>query len=331
MRRTFSVLRLALAGFVVAGAMASMPLAADHHIETVALFDAVAFETPESIVFDRRDNAYISLALTGEIRKVAPDATMSSLAFLPIGAPCGEIPTVTLGLAIDHRDRIYVAVNACDPSNHGIWRVSTQTGAAKLVGSLPSFVIGNGIAIHRGWIYVADTFGGKVWRLPKAGGMAEIWSEDPLLARPPGAVFPGPNGVRVFRNHLFVANSSTGNIVRIRIRRGVADAGKVHATLPDGQGCDEFAFDVKGSIYCTTDPFNTVVRLDRDGGSEILATAADLLDGPTSAAFGRRAKNSRWLYVTNAAFPQFTTTFRPSLMRIRVGARGAPLLEPPGP
>lgn len=324
MHRTFPVLRLSLLVLAMAGVTVSTaPLAADSHVETVVLFDAAAGETPESIVFDQQDNAYISLALLGEIRKVAPDGTTSSLAFLPIGAPCGDIPTVLLGLAIDRHDRIYAAVSACDPANHGIWRVSTQTGAAKLVGNLPPFVVGNGVAVHRGWIYVADTFGGKVWRLPKAGGLAEIWSEDPLLARPPDAVFPGPNGLRVFRNKVYVANSDTGIIVRIPIRQGMAGRARVHAT----QGCDEFTFDLKGSIYCTTDPFNTVVRLDRDGGSEILATAADLLDGPTSAAFGRRAGNSRWLYVTNAAFPRFTTTFRPSLMRIRVGARGAPLFE----
>lgn len=296
-------------------------------IETVALFDPMAGETPESIVFDRNDNAYISLAFTGEIRRVSPTGEMSTVAFVPLGAPCGDIPTILLGLAMDRQDRIYAAVNACDPADHGVWRISPETGNMTLVGNYPPFVIGNGLAIHRGYIYIADTFGPRVWRMPRQGGMAEIWTEDPLLARPPGALFPGPNGIRVFRNKVYVANSSTGDIVRIPIRRGMAGNGEVWATLPDGQGCDEFAFDVKGSIYCTTDPFNTVVRLDRDGGFEFLATADDLLDGPTSAAFGRRGTNRRWLYVTNAAFPQFTTTFRPSLMRIRLDVRGAPLLE----
>ena len=89
-------------------------------------------------------------------------------------------------------------------------------------------------------------------------------------------------------------------------------------------GCDEFAFDVRGSIYCTTDPFNTVVRLDPDGTTEILLTADDLLDGPTSAAFGRHGTNRKNLYITNAAFPIFTTTFRPSLMRLRLNVPGAP-------
>jgi len=34
-------------------------------VETVALFNPAAFETPESVQIDRRGNTYISMALTG--------------------------------------------------------------------------------------------------------------------------------------------------------------------------------------------------------------------------------------------------------------------------
>lgn len=293
--------------------------------QTLILFDFAAGETPESIVFDRRGNAYITLANLGEIRKVAPDFSQTLLATLPTGAPCGPIPAVALGLAMDRQDRLYVAVAACDPANQGIWKVDTDSGAIELLGNVPSDVVPNGIDIHQRMIYIADTFGGKVWRLPVSGGVAEIWSDDPLLARPPGAFFPGPNGVRYFRGELWVANSSTGNMVAIPFAPGgTAGPARIGATLPAPQGCDEFVFDVHGSIYCTTDPFNTIVRLDPDGTSEILLTAADLLDGPTSVAFGRRGQDRKNLYITNAAFPIFTTTFRPSLMRLRLEVPGAP-------
>ncbi len=294
--------------------------------ETLILFDPTPPpETPESIVFDRHDNAYITLSTTGEIRKIAPDFSQSSLAFMPIGAPCGMAPTLALGLAIDIFDRLYVAVTACDPSNTGIWKVDTDDGSIELIANAPSATIWNGIDVHRGFIYAADTFDGLVWRIPLHGGSPEIWADDPLLKRPPGAVFPGPNGLQFFRGKIFVANSSTGTIVGIPIRpNGTAGQAFVKATLPFPQGCDEFTFDLFGRIYCTTDPFNTIVRLDPDGSSEILLTADDLLDGPTSVAFGRRGQNRRNLYITNAAFPIFTTTFRPSLMRLRVDIPGAP-------
>lgn len=152
----------------------------------------------------------------------------------------------------------------------------------------------------------------------------EIWAADPLLAIPPGSTFPGPNGLRVFRREVLVANSSTGSIVAVPIQpNGTAGTAYVRASLPFPQGSDEFAIDVHGAIYCTTDPFNTLVRRDPDGTTEVRLTATDLLDGPTSAAFGRRGRNRKNLYIINGAFPIFGG-LRPSLMRLRLATPGAP-------
>lgn len=319
------VTRTSFVLFAIALLLSALPAVAQSDAETLILFDAAALETPESIVFDRHDNAYITLALTGEIRKITPDLQQSTVAFMPIGAPCGPVPTVALGLALDRRDELYVAIAACDPANNGLWHVDTDTGAITLLAQAPSGTVLNGIDVHRGYIYAADTFDGLVWRAPVTGGDLEIWADDPLLKRPAGSFFPGPNGLKVFRRQVYVANSSTGDIVAIPLRfRSQPGQAYVWGTLPAPQGCDEFTFDVRGSIYCTTDPFNTIVRLDRDGTTEILLTAADLLDGPTSAAFGRRGLNRFNLYITNAAFPQFTTTFRPSLMVLPLDLPGAP-------
>ncbi len=294
--------------------------------ETIVLFDPDALETPESIVFDRSDKAYISLAFTGEVRRVASDGSTSTLSFLPIGAPCADPrSTVLLGLAIDRHDRLYGAVNACDPLNQGIWKISTSDGTIEKIASLPADVVGNGIDIFRNEIYIADTFGGRVFRVSQFGGTPEVWADDPLLAQDLNGLGPGPNGVRVFQRVLYVANSSTAQIIAIPIGpNGTAGTPSVYVDLPNGQGCDEFVFDVRGSLYCTTDPLNTVVRVNRDGSGEVLLTAADLLDGPTSVAFGRRGQNRKNLYITNAAFPFFTQTFRPSLMRLRLDVAGAP-------
>lgn len=319
-----AVAGLAIMAFVLAGPLAMATAVRAQVAETLILFDPWVPETPESIVFDRRDNAYVTMALTGEIRRIAPDMSQSTLSFLPIGGPCGPLPVAALGLAIDRHDRLYAAVAACDPANSGIWKVDTRSGSIELLANAPSFVTWNGIDVHKGFIYAADTFGGLIWRIPAAGGAPEIWADDTLLKVPPGSPFPGPNGVQFYKRKIYVANSATGNIVAIPILRGGA-AGEpyVHATVFP-MGCDEFTFDVLGRIYCATDPFNTLVRLDPDGSSEILLTADDLLDGPTSCAFGRRGRNKKNLYLTNAAFPVFTTTFRPSLMRLRLDVPGAP-------
>ena len=80
---------------------------------------------------------------------------------------------------------------------------------------------------------------------------------------------------------------------------------------------------MRGSLYCTTDPFNRLVRVDPDGSSTVLLTAADGLDGPTSAAFGRLGEDRFNLYINNGAFPFFSTTHQPSQMRLRLAVPGA--------
>jgi sugar lactone lactonase YvrE len=315
-----------LFSFLLAALLALAPAAQGQTAETLIEFDAG--ETPESIRFDRFDNAYITMAFLGEIRKVTPDFQESLLATLPLGGPCPPIQAVSLGLTIDLQDQLYVAVSACDPTNQGIWKVSTDDGSIELVHNAPSDSVWNGIEAAGQFLYAADTFKGLIWRMAKDGsGMPEVWADDPLLKIPPGSPFPGPNGMRFYKRELYVAISSTGAIVAIPLLpSGAAGTPRVHATLPFPQGGDEFVFDVHGSIYCTTDPFNTVVRLDPDGTTETVLDFDDLLDGPTSVAFGRRGTNRKNLYITNAAFPVFPgqDPRRPSLMRLRLDVPGSP-------
>jgi sugar lactone lactonase YvrE len=180
------------------------------------------------------------------------------------------------------------------------------------------------MAFKAGRLYVADTTLGRVWRVPADGSRpAEPWSDDPLLTPLPIPLTPGPNGVQIFRGEVYVAVSSRAHVVAFRIRGdGSAGPGRIHAR---GIGLDDFAFDVRGNLYGTTDPSNTVVRIAPDGTSTVLLTAADGLDGPTAAAFGV-GSDARNLYVTNAAFPFFPgpTPRRPSLLRLHVGVPGQP-------
>lgn len=181
----------------------------------------------------------------------------------------------------------------------------------------------NGIAYRHGKLYVADSALGVIWRLSaQAPGPAIVWADDPLLERA-DPVFPGPNGVQFFDDELYVANSSTAEIIAISLDRdGTAGDARVHAV---GAACDDFAFDVDGALYCGTDPFNTLVRFGPDGSMDVLLTAEDGLDGPSAALFGRHGDDRRELYVTNGSFPFFPTSAgRPSLMKVHLGTRGAP-------
>lgn len=325
LRATLPSVSALIAGLLFAGTALAHPPDAGT-VETLVLFDFLALETPEGIAIDRDGTIYLSLALTGEVRKISPDGSQTSLAFLPIGpplTPCFGFIGVQGALALGRDGELYVSVASCNAADRGIWRVNPD-GSTELVANLPPTALPNGIAVRRGWVYVADSIG-LIWRAPAAGGTAEIWSDDPQLAPAPAAPFPGANGLQIFRGELYVANSDQGTILAFPFEQDdAAGAPRLHAALPDDLGCDDFDFDVLGNLYCTTDPFNRLLRIFPDGGFETLLTAADLLDGPTSTAFGRIGRDRFNLYIGNAAFPFFTTTFRPSLMRLHLEVPGAP-------
>ena len=323
------MIKFSLALLICLAAFFSAPHAMAAGVETIALFNPAAGETPESVQFDRHGNAYISMALTGEIRKIAPDGTQTSLAFLPIRPdvqPCGNsfgLPIMG-SLTLDQQGNIYVSVNSCNLPDLGIWKVTKQGQVSQLT-RLPANAAPNGIVYHKGWLYVADTLLGLVWRIHSDGaGQPEVWTNSSLLTPVPLPLTPGPNGIQVFDDEIYVAVSDRQHIVAFPIlRNGTAGQGRVHAA---GIGLDDFAFDVQGNIYGTTDPFNTVVKIKRDGSIEVLLTAADGLDGPTSATFGVKGNDKKNLYITNAAFPFFPgpNPRRPSLLRFHVGIKGEP-------
>ncbi|SRR6266536_3655703 len=296
---------------------------AQEPVETVALFDAGALETPENIAIDNHNNKYVSLALTGEIREIAPDGTQSTFAKLPLGAPpltfCGPFFAGLTGITLDEHDNVYANLASCDPDSRGVWKIPLE-GAPERIAALPLEALPNGIVHHSGYLYAADSALGVIWRVSDEGGTAEVWASGKELA-PEGAGLPGPNGLKLFGGEMYVSNPSQSTVVAIEVAPdGSAGASRIHAS---GVFCDDFAFDVRGSLYCGTDPFNTLLRIAPDGSVQTLLTGIDGLDGPTAAAFGHQGDRFE-LYVTNGAFPFLPgpSPRRPSLMRVSLDVPG---------
>ena len=312
------------AAIVSAVLFAASSAAASPAVTTIKLFDPTRGETPESLNFDHRGNIIVSLALTGEVRRIAPDGREATLAHLPLApsVPCNNAFGVAImgGVALDPHDNVFVSVAPCDPTAIGIYRIDADTHAVSKVAALPPDALPNGIAYRAGQLYVADTNLGQVWRIAADGSSTEVWTNDPLLAPLPD-FFPGPNGLQIFHDEVYVSVSDRAHVLAFPIRAdGSAGPARVHAT---GVGLDDFAFDVHGDLYGTTDPFNTLVRVSPAGAIDVLLTALDGLDGPTSCAFGVRGDNQA-LYLNNAAFPFFSLTHRPSIMRVDIGVPGHP-------
>ncbi|MEM1183323.1 MAG: SMP-30/gluconolactonase/LRE family protein, partial [Acidobacteriota bacterium] len=217
-------------------------------------------------------------------------------------------------LTLGKRGTLYANFAACELENRGVWRIDPD-GTAERIVPLGMDVLPNGITRVDDRLFVADSLG-QILSASIDGGDADMWSADPALAEDPDVFGPGPNGIQYFENELYVANSDSAQILAFRLLDdGTAGDPRIHAQLPNG--CDDFAFDTRGAIFCTTDPANTVLEISPDGLT-VTVIADDLFDGPTAAAFGRRSEDRLTLYVTNAAFPFFTTMNRPSLMTVEL-------------
>jgi sugar lactone lactonase YvrE len=293
--------------------------AKEETLQTLVSYDFSRGETPESIAVAHNGTIYVSLAFAGQI-EIRPRRGSVRRAQLP---SAGE-GTFTAAIALDQKGRAFVPVNSVDPAIAGVWRIDPD-GESQRVATVPAGTNGNGIAFDtRGNLYVADSLAGTIYQLPRGADTVRTWITDPLLEPDPtqtveGIPFPGANGVQIFRGDLYVANSAQGNVLRIPINPD-GRPGTIDIAYP-GVIADDFAFDVRGNLYVTTDPFQTVERVTPEGNRTILADKTDGVDGPSALAFGTGSER-RSVYITNLGF--FGATHQPSVQKLYVGVPGAP-------
>jgi sugar lactone lactonase YvrE len=298
----------------------SGPDPAAARVQTLATFDPSKGEFPEGIAVDRRQNVYVGLTPSGEIRRFDREGRSSTLATLPVGGG------FLLGLATDARGNVYAALASFDPATHGVWRVE-RDGSQDRIAALPANGGPNALAFDKaGNLYVTDSVLGAVWRIPRTGG-PELFVQHPLLEPEPGTQIPGANGIALAKRTLFVTNTRFGRIVRIPIERdGSAGEPTTLIERDDLIGADGVALDVRRNLYVVMfggPAGGRLVRITPDGRLEELAGEADGLTGPASLAFGTTEHARTALFITN--FDLFSTTPKPALARVDVGIPGRPL------
>lgn len=320
---------IVLIGMVTAFGMLRGPVAGS---DVVVSFNPAVGEFPEGIALDHEGAMYVSLALTGEIRRFGPDGGASTFhTFNPGSAGLG-----VLGLAADQRGTIYAAVPSDAPEAHGVWAISSDGLAERLPGS-EAIIFPNGIARdERGTLYVTDSIGAAIWRIP-AGGAAERWLEHASLAgtgalNGPGAPI-GANGIAYDRSRLLIANTELRHVVEVPIERAGAPGIPhiVHTFAGDLAFLDGISVDVAGNTYVLVAGMNQLVQLDRAGTATVLAThAEDGLNVPASLAFGTRGQAKRTLYLTNFSLPPLVALVgsgppTPGVLAVEVPLTGPPL------
>jgi hypothetical protein len=122
-----------------------------------------------------------------------------------------------------------------------------------------------------------------------------VWLEDELIG-PGQSRFPVANGVKIRGGVAYITVSARYLIARAPIRED-GSAGPVETFCRDLIG-DDFAFGESGSLYVTTHPAQSLVRIDTLGKRTTIAGPDQGMVGATACAFGTAPGDERALYVS---------------------------------
>lgn len=322
--------------------IALAPAIADEEegVVVVTSFDAASQELPEGITIDKKGNIYVTMGYPnwwapgdGQIRKISPDGTETELAFFE----GGQGPA---GIVVNARGEVYFAwPNPGNPDN-GVYRLYDDGSIARLPGS-ENIVVANGLAFDNfDNLFISDSILGTIWRVaPNGSDPAEDWFTDLSLLDGCGDV--GANGVAIYKDKVYVANTLRGLLVSIPILEdGSAGEGELVAgdntngCGPDAlYGLDGIALDVHGMVYAVSVLQNQLIRIDpADGSYEVLLTVEDGLYNPASIAFGTGKGDRKSVFIANyALFPDIPPfggvglSLGPAVLKYDVGVPGLPL------
>lgn len=291
-------------------------------VQTVESYDAAIGENPEGVAVDSDGDIYVTLAGTGELRRIDGKTYQGqTLANFDVGGG------FLLGMAFDSADELYVALASFDDATSGVWRVDAD-GSTERVVPFPATAFVNDLTFDDDDnLFITESIGGVVYRVEAGSSTPEVFAASPLLVGDVSVSpvpFPiGANGITYDdeTDTVFVANSQVPSIVEIADDGGVAGAISVFAAGPELFGADGLSLDKKGDVYVVSNFNSTILRLDRaTGDATVLADASDGLVFPSTAAFGQRGKDKKSLYVANFGFGAGPTA-PVSVLRVDVGEK----------
>jgi sugar lactone lactonase YvrE len=291
-------------------------------VEVIESYDASLGQLPEGVAVGPDGDVYVTLAATGELRRIDPDTGVGqTVASFDVGQG------FLLGMAFDGDD-LYVVLASFVDDTSGVWRVHDD-GITERVVAFPGTAFPNDITFDAdGNMFVTESIGGAVYRVAAGTSTPVSWAQDPLLVGDVNVSpvpFPiGANGI-VYDDEtqtVLVANSQVPAIVEIDDDGGEAGSIAVVAAGEHLRGADGLALGKSGDVYVVANFNSAVLRVDREtGAATTLADADDGLVFPATIAFGRGGNDKKSVYVTNFGFGAGPTA-PVSLLRLAVGEKG---------
>jgi len=250
----------------------------------------VRFSALEGIALDAAGNAYVADRDNNAIRKITPDATVTTFVGASLTVSFGYVdatgPNARFGrlsdLAVDTAGNVFVA----DPDNHCVRKVTpagavtTYAGSPGNIGSadgaaaIATFVRPAGIAVDAaGNVYVADADYCVIRKISTAGIVSTIAGSALVRGSADGvgaaARFSGPCGLKVdAAGNVFVVDGLNNSVRKIS-PTGVVTTVFSRDTSPEYYlnrfGATNLALDPAGSIFICDSVGNLVLKLTPGG------------------------------------------------------------------
>jgi sugar lactone lactonase YvrE len=286
---------------------------------TVATWRAPAFL--ENVAIDAEGAVFVSVYSHYRVDRYDP-ATRSKTTFT-------DVPKPPMGLAFDGTGALWITAGTLHKRPGYVYRVE-RGGSVRQWCELPDALFINGCTMHPngGMLLVCESASGRILAVDlDKPGRCSVWLQGDLL-KPVVPGYPGANGIKIREGWAWVSVSGRRLLVRVPIKPdGSAGAIQIAAAR---LSADDFAFGMSGSLYITTHPEHTLVRLEPSGARTTLAGPEHGMIGSTACAFGRAPGDEQALYVTTDGgflIPHESGIQDAKLVRLEVGESGWPLLQ----
>ena len=286
---------------------------------TVATWKAPAFL--ENLAIDADGAVFVTVYSHNRVDRYDP-ATGATTTF-------AEVPAPPMGLAFDAGGVLWVTGGTLYERPGFIWRVE-RSGAVRQWCELPDATFMNGCTLHPNtrMLLACESSSGRILAIDLGQpGRWDVWLQDDRLQSViPG--YPGANGIKIHDGWAWISVSGRRMMVRVPIQPD-GSAGTIE-TAATRLLADDFAIGMSGSVYITTHPEHSLVRLDPFGFRTTLAGPEQGMVGSTACAFGRAPGDEKALYVTTDGgflIPHESGIQDAKLVRMEVGESGWPLLQ----
>ena len=268
----------------------------------------------ENIVALDNDEFVVSVHNHRELHTVNAAGEHTLWATMPV-SPAGLIAT---------DDAVFAVGGEPGQGPHRLIRVGIETREVTDLGPIPGSLFLNGFTPGPpGTGYAVDSLVGGIFSVDLSTGDSHLVLQDPLLAKvSTEPMMPGANGIKRFRDGLYITNTDRALVVRATLDAAGVPTGTVEIVAEQLRG-DDLAVAEDGVLYIANHIHNTVIRFSPRSGERVAIAGPDQgMAGSTACILGVTQAQPTSLFVTTTGgivMPLDGIVQEAKLVRIDIG------------